>query len=143
MPRLAVLNMAIGFGVLVLAAAAGAFIATDLTRAHLMDKEQIASWALLLQSSAHGHTNLFATVHICFALTLPYSVLPRRVKIWQTAGLSLGTFAMSIGMLVRSYLGPRAGIDPLELVIGVMLSCALAALALHAYGLAAKLHRIR
>lgn len=139
MPRLALLNMLIGFSVLALAAMAGAFIATDITQGYLRDKVVLESWALLLQKSAHGHTNLFALVHVCFGLTMPYSALPMRVKGWQTVGLALGTLGMAVGMTVRSFLGPTDGVDVAELAVGGMLSAALVAIASHAFGLAAKL----
>lgn len=139
MSRLALFNMTLGFTVLFFAAAAGAFIATDLTEGYLRDKAILESWRLVLASSAHGHSNLFATIHICFGLTLPYSALPSRVKLLQTIGLAAGTFAMGPVMIVRSLTPPAEGIDIVALVIGALLSCSLAAIGAHAFGLAMKL----
>lgn len=139
MPRLAVFNMMFGFLVLFLAAAAGAFLATDLTDGYLKDRAFLDTWVLTLTKSAHGHTNLFATIHVVFGLTMPYSIFSSRMKTAQTVGLVLGTLAMGPGMLVRAYSGPVAGLDAIEVVIGVMLSCALIALFSHAAGLAGKL----
>lgn len=139
MPRVAILNMVIGFAVLFVAAAAGAFIANDLTEAFLKDMELLNSWDAVLSRSAHGHTNLFAILHICFGLTIPYSLLSMRVKKLQTVGLFLGTFAMGPLMIIRAGMAPSDGFDPVSILIGLFLSCALAMLFSHAYGLAGKL----
>ncbi len=139
MPRIAILNMVIGFAVLFIAAAAGAFIANDLTEAFLKDMELLNNWSAVLSRSAHGHTNLFAMLHICFGLTIPYSVLSIRIKKIQTVGLFLGTFAMGPLMIARSTMPPTEGFDPLAVLIGVCLSCSLAMLFSHAYGLTGKL----
>jgi hypothetical protein len=139
MPRLAILNMLIGFAVLTLAAAAGSFVAFDTTEAFLKDKALLDSWQLLLQSSAHGHTNLFGLLHIVFGLTMPYSAWSARVKTLQTAGLAMGTVAMGPVMLIRSFAGPSESLDLLEVVIGLLLSAALVAMLTHAAGLAKKL----
>ncbi len=139
MPRLALFNMMFGFAVLTLAAAAGAFIATDITAGYLQDKAILETWTLLLSKSAHGHSNLFGLLHIAFGLTLPYSVFGPRIRLAQTIGLGLGTCAMGPLMIMRAQLGPHDGVDALAAVIGVMLSAALAALAVHAAGLGAKL----
>ena len=139
MPRLGILNMLIGFSVLAFAAAAGAFLATDITAGYLHDKALLETWRLLLLKSAHGHTNLFGTLHVLLGLTLPYSALKPSVKKAQTIGLLLGTLAMGPGMMIRAFAGPFEGVDATEGVIGLMLTAALAALATHAYGLGLKL----
>lgn len=139
MPRLALVNMLIGFVVLTFVAAAGSFIATDLTQGYLRDPSSLESWQLLLAKSAHGHTNLFGMIHILFGLTLPYSLLSQRFKAMQTLGFGLGTFAMGPVMLVRGYVGPQDHIDLVEVCLGVMLSLALFAMASHAWGLAARI----
>jgi uncharacterized protein YneF (UPF0154 family) len=138
MPRLAVLNMFLGFLILALAAAAGSFIATDLTEGYLQDKEILGSWMLTLMSSAHGHTNQFALIHICFGLTLSYSTLSLRIKKLQTLGLLFGTVGMGPLMIWRAYIGPSRTTDITEIAIGFCLSLALIAIAAHAYGLARK-----
>lgn len=141
MPRLSIFNMMFGFLVLALAAAAGAFIATDITDGYLRDKALLETWQLLLTKSAHGHTNLFGMIHIALGLTLPYSIFSGRVKTWQTVGLTLGTLAMGPGMIVRAFVGPSDSIDSSGIVIGIMLSCALVAIGSHAAGLGGKLMR--
>ena len=123
-PRLAIFNMMFGFLVLAVVAAAGAFIATDISDGYLRDKALLETWILLLSKSAHGHTNLFGLIHIALGLTLPYSTFSPRVKLLQTIGLALGTVAMGPIMLIRAYLGPVSGIDPTAALLGVMLSCA-------------------
>lgn len=141
MPRLAQFNVTFGFFMLFLAASAGAFIADDMTAGYLKDKAILETWALLLTKSAHGHTNLFGLIHIAFGLTMPHSALSPKIKLLQTGGLALGTTAMAVLMLVRAKLGPTEALDVVGLLIGAMLSCALAALASHAAGLAAKMLR--
>jgi hypothetical protein len=140
-PRLGLLNMTIGFALIFLAAALGPFVATEITSGYLRDKALLETWRLLLQKSSHGHTNLFGMLHVAFGLTLPYSALSGRLKKLQTVGLVLGSCAMGPVLLVRAALGPVDGIDLTEIVAGAFLSCALAAIALHAYGLALKTFR--
>ena len=139
MPRLAIFNMMFGFLILSLAAAAGAFIATDISDGFLRDPAILDSWLLLLQRSAHGHTNLFGILHVVLGLTMPYSVLSPRSKLWQTIGLGLGSAAMGPGLMVRAYLGPAEGVDFTSAALGLMLSAALLALASHAFGLAGRI----
>jgi hypothetical protein len=141
MPRLALVNMLLGFAALFLAAAAGSFIATTMTEGYLRDKAILDEWSLLLQRSAHGHTNLFGMLHVCFGLTMPYSALGARLKKLQTVGLAAGTVAMGPLMLWRAAAGPVEGLDASSAVIGVCLSAALAAIGSHAFGLGLKLAR--
>jgi hypothetical protein len=131
--------MLLGFLALFFAAAAGSFIAFDTTEAFVKDPGLLNSWQLLINRSAHGHTNLFGLTHIAMGLTFPYSILSLRAKKIQTLGLLAGTFAMSVLMLARSYVGPANGIDILDVATGACLSCALMAIACHCYGLAKKI----
>jgi hypothetical protein len=138
MPRLAIFNMFLGFFVLTLVAAAGSFIATDITVGYLQDQKSLETWRLLIAKSSHGHTNLFAMIHIMFGLTMPYSKLSNRVKKIQTIGLFLGVLGMGPVMLMRGYLGPVDRVDLVEVCLGTMLSCALLSLVSHAAGLGMK-----
>ena len=139
MPRLAIFNMMFGFLVLAIAAASGAFVASEITTGYLSDPALINAWDALLRRAAHGHANLFAMIHVLFGLTIPYSRLSTRVKQLQTVGLMLGTVAMGIGLLVRGAVGPSASLDIVEIAIGGALTLALFAVASHAYGLGAKM----
>jgi hypothetical protein len=141
MPKLALINIVIGFWLLFLAAAAGAFIATDLSSTYLADKAFHDTWLTMLTKSAHGHTNLFGLLHICYGLTLPHSPLALKWKSLQTFGLICGSFAMGPGLIIRGYQGPKPVIDPIAIVIGILLSAALAALFSHASALSSKLIR--
>jgi len=141
MPRLGIINMMMGFGVLTLAAAAGAFVANDITIGYLRDEQVLSSWELLLFRSSHGHTNLFGLLHVALGLTLPYSVLSPKLKVWQTIGLFLGVIAMGPGMILRAKMGPVSGLDITEVLVGVLLSCALLAIGSHCFGLAGKVYR--
>lgn len=135
MPRLAILNMCSGFLILTLVAAAGSFIATDITVGYLQDAKALETWRLLIAKSSHGHTNLFAMIQILFGLTIPYSPLSNRIKTLQSLGIFLGIVAMGPIMLIRGYLGPMDKLDLVEVCLGSMLSCALLALLSHASGL--------
>ncbi len=132
MPRIALFNMALGFTILFFAAAAGALVAWDITDAWLYNKDHVGSWALMLQKSAHGHTNLFGILHICLGLTMPYATCSPRLRLMQTAGLACGTFAMGPLMVIRSWQGPTEKFDLTGGLTGLFLSFALAAIALQA-----------
>ncbi|RZA19663.1 MAG: hypothetical protein EOP10_19290 [Proteobacteria bacterium] len=135
MPRLGLLNMAIGFTILFFAACAGAFVSFDLTEAYLRDTTQLHTWRTMLLSSAHGHTNLFGMLHIALGLTLPYSPLSPKIKAWQSAGLFAGVIAMGPLLMVRSAWGPSESLEGIGLVIGALLSLSLLTLASHSSAL--------
>jgi hypothetical protein len=80
-------------------------------------------------------------LHVLFGLTVAYSAFSPKVKSWQTCGLALGTVAMGPMMLVKAATPPVEGYDALGLIMGAMLSAALAALASHALGVGLKLTR--
>ena len=141
MPRIALVNMIIGFAVLTCTVLAGAFLVSAINDGYLHDRSILESWSHLLQKSAHGHSNLFGILHVVFGLTLPYSVYTQRIKIWQTAGLSLGTFAMGPLLVVRSILGPTIDVDMLGVVVGSFLSLSLISLASHTVGMTLKFLR--
>ncbi len=134
MPKLALYNIALGFAWVCIAAAAGAFVSTGLTEQYLNGIEHKA-WLLTLKTSAHGHTNMFAMLQILFGITLPYSKVGPRVKLWQTWGLSMGVLAMAIGLLAIGFRGPTRDIHLFEVVIGTFLSCALLSMIVHVYGI--------
>ena len=135
MSRLSILNMALGFFVLFVAACAGAFVSFDMTQAYLKDTNQLASWQSTLLQSAHGHTNLFGLLHIALGLTFPYSPLSPRIKIAQTVGLFAGVMAMGPLMMIRSSYGPTESFEGIGLFIGALLSCSLLTLATHSAAL--------
>jgi len=135
MNRIGVINMMIGFVVLFLAAAGGGFVASDLTTGFLRDPEILTSWQTTLLASSHGHTNLFAMVHILLGLSLPYSALSLKIKKLQTFGLLAGTLAMGPGMMYRAFEGPTETLDFSGLLVGIGLSAALLTLISHSAGL--------
>jgi hypothetical protein len=141
MSRNALFNLAFGFAILFLAAAAGAIVAVDTTDAFLRSAAGANSWAMTIQASSHGHTNLFGLLHIVFGLTLPYSRFPKKVQRLQTVALALGTVAMGPVMIARSFMPPPESTDFLTVLIGIFLSCSLAALASHSAALFARLSR--
>lgn len=139
MPRLALFNMLTGFLIVAIAAMGGAFIANDIATAFLRDKSLLDTWEHAVTSSAHGHLNLFGILQVLFGLTLPYSIWPSRAKLGQTLGLLAGSLAMGPLMLWRAAQGPRDGVDPSAVTIGLCLSAALCAIITHALGLGVKL----
>lgn len=139
MAKIGILNMLIGFSLIFFAASAGSFVANDITYKFIREQNLLDSWLSLMLKSAHGHTNLFGMLHICFGLTLPYSKSKYLVKIYQTIGLGLGSFAMSGLMVLRGLIVPNEGFDYLGVVIGICLSAALVAIAAHVVGLLLKL----
>lgn len=141
MPRVGIFNMCFGFFAILLASSGGVFLSFDSTQAFLYDKAALDSWWFTLMSSAHGHTNTFGLLHICFGLTMPYCRLKPFVKKMSTLGLVLGTGAMSVLMMLRALGGPSSSFDFLGLLIGVGLSAALLALSVHCFGLALKFVR--
>lgn len=141
MPRLALLNMCCGFFVLFAAAAAGAFVANDVTAAYMRDKVMLATWSMALLKSAHGHANLFGMLHILFGLTMPYSIWTDRIKRFQSVGLACGTAAIGPGLVLRATEVPGVGFDINGAMVGALLSAALVTLATHAAGIGAKLWR--
>ncbi|MEN9835124.1 MAG: hypothetical protein RL011_1317 [Pseudomonadota bacterium] len=138
MPRIALINIAIGFWTLFVAAAGGAFIATDMTATYIAEHSLNPNWNSVLLSSAHGHSNLFGILHIVLGLTLPYSKMAPRWKVLQTIGLACGVLAMGPGMFIRAVRAPSAESDPLGLILGVLLSAALASLFSHAAALTSR-----
>lgn len=141
MPRLALLNMVIGFVVVFLSASLGTFIVDTMTELFISAPQLTNSWQQTLLSSAHGHVALFGFTHILFGLTLPYSQLSVRLKVWQTVGITAGTVAMGPLLLLKSYIPPTSDIDLLSLLIGLLLSLFLFALIFHAFGIFVRMKR--
>ena len=136
MSRLGQLHMITGFWLIFIASCGGFFVADDHQKSLMQQRPgDLLAWWMLLQSSAHGHTNLFGMLHILTGLTLPYSELSNGWKNLQFVGLAMGSFAMSVLMLVRSWRLPKPGVDSLGVVMGGMLAGALIAIILHIVGL--------
>lgn len=136
MPRIALWNMFFGFLVVCIAAAAGPLVANELTNAFMAQAEAGHAagrdWMLTIQSSAHGHMNLFGLLHVLAGLTMPSARQSRRTRLFVTAGISAGVVAMGPLMLWRSYLKPARDLDLNGVAIGACLALALLALAIHA-----------
>lgn len=141
MSRLAIFNAAFGFLWIALAAMGGSFIAIDITEGFINDPSALSSWQLTLMRSAHGHSNLFGMLHIAFATTLAWSRLSLPIKKAQTVGLVLGSLCMGPLMVLRSYLPVPMGVDLMGILVGVLLTAALLAVASHSYALFARLSR--
>jgi hypothetical protein len=128
-------NLIIGFSIIICAASGGFFLATEQARSFAENSAAKSAWWFTVASSAHGHTNLFAMLHILLGLTLSYSKVSPKGKALQTLGLGLGTLAMSLLMLIRSLKPPEAGYDILGYVIGALLSASLISILSHVIGL--------
>jgi hypothetical protein len=126
--------MIIGFSLIFIAASGGAFIALD-TNYRFLEGNPVPAWREVLQTSSHGHTSLFGMIHILLGLTLPYSKLHLRLKIFQTIGIGAGSLALGPMMLIRASSGPSSEFQVSGLMIGLMLSLALASICIHVYGL--------
>ncbi len=135
MSRSSLFNLALGFLILFFAACAGAFVSFDMTNAFLRDPALLDSWQLTLLRSAHGHTNLFGMLHVLLGLTLAYSRLSDKWKLYQTFGLMAGSFAMGPLMMIKAYTGPQDSFDTIGICIGVCLSGALLAIGSHSAAL--------
>ena len=138
MRRIAVLNILLGFCCILLAASAGAFLSLEITHSFVSDPEWLSSWNLTLLRSAHNHFNQFGYLMVLFGLSLPYSRIPDRFLVWQSSGLWLGAVAMGPGMVLKAYEAPSKEEGLLTYVIGLFLSLALAAIALHVLGILSK-----
>ncbi len=142
MPRLSVVNLLIGFMVIVLASCGGFFVAYEAEKSFIFNGQVMQAWPFVLMKSAHGHLNLYGFLHIAMGLSLPYSQIGRRGELWQTVGLALGTFAMGFLLLLRAWQGvPSSQWNLLGIVIASALMSSILALIAHCYGLALKLFR--
>lgn len=135
MSRLALINMVIGFVLVFLSASLGTFIVNEMTELYLTAPEHLAAWQHTLARSAHGHSTLCGLVHILFALTLPYSRLSERLKLWQAVGIFAGSIALGPLLLLKSLMQPSLALDPLSMVMGLLLSLFLFAIIFHAFGI--------
>lgn len=135
MPRLAILNIIIGFTAIFVASAGGAFLANDLSLTFVREGHFVASWQSVLLESAHGHVNLFSCLQILFGVTMPHSKLSMRMKLIQTGLFAGGLMAMGPLLVLRAWTGPEHSMDVLGMLIGIFLSGHLLAGASHVYGL--------
>jgi hypothetical protein len=137
LPKLALINMIIGFTIIAFSASAGVFVANDTTYRFLENISPV--WIDVISAAAHGHTSLFGLIQITFGLTLPYSRLDLKIKKYQTIFLAGGIFAMGPLMMLRGLLGPTTSIEWNGISIGILLSLWLTAIVAHAIGICLKL----
>ena len=137
MPRIALLNIIIGFSLIILASAAGSFVALDTTY-RFLNQEGQNNWRAVLEAASHGHTALFGVIHILIGLTLPYSKLPKKFLRIETMMLFCGALAMGPGMYIRGFLGPTSSTEWNGLLVGALLSAWLVGVVMHTTGLVFK-----
>lgn len=141
MSRLALINMVIGFVIVFISASLGTFIVNTMTELYVTAPQHLAAWQHTLARSAHGHSTLCGLVHILFALTLPYSRLSARFKLWQSLGILAGSIAMGPLLLWKSLIPPTLELDLLSVVMGLLLSLFLFAIIFHAFGIFLRIRR--
>lgn len=144
MPKISIFNFILGFALLFLSSAGGAFLGNLSTFGIFSDKALLSSWLYILLKSAHAHTNLFGMIHILFGLTAPYSFAYRHRFILklQTLGFASGSFAMSALMCVRAFFPLESAslvTDTLTIITGFCLTLWLMSLVSHIIFLAKKL----
>ena len=139
MTKLGLTHILVGFWLIFIASCGGFFLADHRLESFLRGRpDELLSWWMVLQSSAHGHTNLFGMLHILSGLTLPYSSLNPPLKALQFISLLAGSLAMSALLVARSFHMPTHLADPLGVLIGLLLSCSLISIVLHISGLSIK-----
>ena len=140
MPRISILNFILGFLTIILAASFGSFLANSITKQVLEDSLNDVSWQFVLLKSAHSHSNLFGFLQILFGLTLPYSKLSTRFKVFQTWGIFSGVISMSLILCAKSFFHPASVFsDFFYFTSVILLSLFIFSLCLHCYGLSLKL----
>ena len=139
MSRLSISHFLFGFWLIAFSALLGAFISTEETRSFILDPKIRDSWQSVLLKSSHGHSSLFGLIHIVFGLTLPYSRLSHRIKVFQTIGLLCGSGCMNILLVVKAFHMPILGFDLLGIFMGFGLSFWILSVIFHCFGLSKSL----
>ena len=143
MSKIGLAHILMGFWLILLASFGGFFLADYRTESYLRQAPmETLAWWMVLQKSAHAHTNLFGMLHILTGLTLPYSLAPRRWKWWQFLGLLMGSLAMSVLLVIRSFSVPNPIIDPLGWLIALFLTLACGSIVIHLVGLTRRWQRM-
>ncbi len=128
--------MAFGFLIIFISAMAGVFLVSDIELAFMKDKDLLLSWMHILQKTSHGHFNLFGMLHILFGLTLPYARHEKKLTLFLTACLVLGSLAMGPCLLIKSFLANESLMrTSLDYLVGGFLSLSLIAIGCHTYSL--------
>jgi rhodanese-related sulfurtransferase len=134
-PKYVRANLGFGFGILFLSGCFGAFLATDLDRAFLVQEgsSQLTSWAFTLAKSSHGHLSLFGLIHILLGLSLPF--VPRtseKSQKWLTSAIGAGSFSMGVLLFIKSWMTPHTPwANLLGLALGLGLGASLLGLFFH------------
>lgn len=137
MPRLALINMVIGFAIIFLSASFGTFIVVELEELFRSAPHLVNDWYMTLLQSSHGHSSLLGMIHILFGLTLPYSQLSATLKFYQTLALIAGSLAMGPILALRATVDG----DLLVVISGLLLALFLFAIIFHAFGIYLRIRR--
>ena len=133
MPRLALINMVIGFTIVFLSASFGTFIVVEMEEMFRSAPHLVNDWYMTLLQSSHGHSSLLGMIHVLFGLTLPYSQLSATVKFYQTLALLAGSLAMGPILALRAIAFINDNL--LVVISGLLLALFLFALIFHAFGI--------
>ena len=142
MSKVSLVNILVGFIVIVLASIGGLFLGLETKSSLAQDSIQLLKWKMVMYKSSHAHTNLFGMLHILMGLTMPYSYWNGKIKRWQTWALLSGTLSMGVLMIFRARIDMNSrGEEFLGFVMGLGLFFSLIGLTLHCLGLTYKLIR--
>ena len=133
MPRLALINMVIGFTIIFLSASFGTFIVVEMEEMFRSAPHLLNDWYMTLLQSSHGHSSLLGMIQILFGLTLPYSRLSTTFKGYQTLALIAGSLAMGPILALRATVFTDS--ELLLVINGLLLALFLFAIIFHAFGI--------
>ena len=142
MSKISLVNILIGFVVVVLASLGGFFLGVETKAALSEESVDLLKWKMVMYRSAHAHSNLFGMLHILMGITMPYSRWGAKIKKIQTWALTSGTLSMGVLMVFRARIDMNSrGEEFLGFIMGAGLLFALLGLSLHCLGLTYKLIR--
>jgi hypothetical protein len=140
MRKIAAYNIISGFILLFFIGIVGFFLRIEVVQHYFFSPETPASWRLSLFRSAHAHGSLFALIQIVYGLSIPYSLCKKSSLVFQSIGVGLGAWVMSVLVYFESYSSPALYTWSWnQLCIGVGLGAWMIAITWHGYGLAGRI----
>lgn len=140
MRKLMAINMLSGFFLLFFCGLMGLFLRMEVVQQYVFSPGVSDSWRISLFRSSHAHGTLFALLQIVYGLSIPYSSSRKSVRIFQSIGIGIGAWVMSVLVFLESYASPSVSTWTWnQLCIGIGVSLWMIALASHGYGLAVRI----
>ncbi len=140
--KLMAMNMLCGFFLLFFCGLMGVFLRMEVVQQYVFSPGISDSWRISLFRSSHAHGTLFALLQIVYGLSIPYSSSRNFTRIFQSIGIGIGAWVMSLLVFLESYSTPSVSTWTWnQLCIGIGLSLWMLAIASHGYGLAARIWR--